>query len=151
MPTLSPAQKAFKKFKAETAQTVKDRIQALLRQLAILRDVTCFASRYPELGACGGYRKDGELILQFDHLNTRARNISYGDPRLGILVCYRHHFYTKKQYPFEYERCAMDFIGKEREELLYRVRKDNRTYPMGKHDWLLVEIGLKQEIEKLKN
>jgi hypothetical protein len=63
---------------SETAQ-IKERIQALLRAAVIQRDGGCIFRHYSETEACGGYRKDGELILQADHLNTRARNISYGD------------------------------------------------------------------------
>jgi hypothetical protein len=39
----------------------------------IQRDGGCIFHHYPEAGACGWYRKDGELTLQADHLNTRAR------------------------------------------------------------------------------
>jgi hypothetical protein len=45
----------------------------------IQRDGGCVFRFYPEAGACGSRpTKDGYLILQFDHLNTRARNISFG-------------------------------------------------------------------------
>src|SRR5205823_1491479 len=52
----------------------------------IQRDRGCIFRHYPEAGACGGYRKDGALILRADHLNTRARNISYGDVRLAAAL-----------------------------------------------------------------
>lgn len=150
--TLTPAAKAFKAYKADTAQTVKDRIQGLLRAIAIERDGDCFARNYPEeMGGCGGFKKDGGLILQFDHLNTRARNISYADPRLGILACLRHHFYFKKQYPVIYEKCALDFIGPARKKLLERVRADSKTYHMTKGDWDKVEIALQAELKKIQN
>src|SRR5436853_7479630 len=70
------------KSNSETAE-IKERIQALLRAAVIQRDGGCIFRHYPEAGACGSYRKDGVLILQADHLNTRARNISYGDVRLA--------------------------------------------------------------------
>lgn len=73
-----------------TAQ-YKDRIQALLREIVIGHDGGCILRHYPEAGACGGYRKEGELILQAEHLNTRERNISYGDMRNIVCLCRHHH------------------------------------------------------------
>jgi hypothetical protein len=93
-----------RKSDSETAQ-IKERIQALLRAAVIQRDGGCIFRHYPEAGACGGYRKDGQLILQADHLNTRARNISYGDVRLAVCACQRHHIFWKPQHPDQYT-CA---------------------------------------------
>jgi hypothetical protein len=127
----------------------KARIQALLREIAILRDGGCFLRNRAEFGQCGGYgSKSGKLIQQFDHLNTRERNISYGDPRLGVCVCLRHHFYFKKQYPYEYEKAAREFIGPERTALLERVKADRKTYAMGIYEWGKIEIALKQELKQ---
>jgi len=128
----------------------KKRIQALLRLLAIHRDGGCVMRNHPETGKCGGYTKLGNLILQFDHLNSRARNISFGELALGVTVCKRHHFYYKKQYPFEYERCAINNIGPKREKFLYKVRADKRVYKMGLSDWTLIEIALQNELNDLQ-
>lgn len=124
----------------------KDRIQALCRSVAIIRDGGCVLRAYPEAGACGGYRKDGELILQYDHLNSRVHSVSFGDTRLGVLLCKRHHIFWKKQYPAQYEKLVRKIIGKERCKLLDRVRADHRPYKM---DWKLVEIGLTRELENM--
>lgn len=124
---------------------IKDQIQELLRAIAIKRDVKCILSDYPETGKCGGYRNDGELILQYDHLNSRTHSISFADLRLGVLICKRHHIFYKKQYPAEYEKCVRDAIGEERCKLLDRVREDRRAYKM---DWKLELLGLKKELEK---
>lgn len=137
-----------KEGKSPTAQC-KKRIQSLLREIAIIRDKHCFLSNYPESGKCGGYRNDGELILQYDHLNTRTANSSYGDSRFGVLVCKKHHIYWKPQFPFEYEKCAIDFIGPKRAELLYKVRADKRSYPMGIYEWSKCELGLIQELKDI--
>ena len=127
---------------------LKEEAQELLRQISIIRDGGCVFRNYPETGACGGYRKDGELILQFDHLNSRANMISFADSRLGVCSCKRHHFYYKKQYPAKYEEIARKVIGKERCELLDKVRADGRPY---KVDLKLAIIGLKEELRKLQN
>ncbi len=64
---------------------VKKRVQALLRAIVIITDGGCVLRHYTEAGACGGYRKDGELILQAEHLITRKNSISFGD--LRNIVC----------------------------------------------------------------
>lgn len=147
--TTSPAAKAFKKVRLESSQTVKNRIQALLRQNAIARDGGCVLRDYPEAGACGGWRKDGELILQAEHLNTRMRNISYGDMRNIVCLCQRHHGFWKPQNSRLYWDLIRKVVGEERWEWLKKVEADNRSYPMGKHEWLMVEIGLREELKQL--
>jgi hypothetical protein len=126
----------------------KIRIQALLRQIVINRDGGCVFRGQWGIPICNGYRADGQLILQFDNLNTRARNISYGDPRLGVCVCKGHHGW-KNWSKDEYDRLVIKSIGPERAGLLERVKADNRSYPMGLHEWLVVEIALKAELGKV--
>ena len=126
----------------------KQRVQALLRLLAIKRAGGCILRHYSEAGLCGGHRKDGELILQFDHLSTREKNISW-HVDLGVIVCIRHHLYFKRQYPAEYERMAIDNIGEERAKFLYRVRADHKPHPMSLWDWNKLEIYLSSELKKL--
>lgn len=134
--------------KSETAKC-KVRIQALLRQIAIKRDGGCFLRLYPDSGLCGPYKADGNLILQFDHLNSRVHSVSYGDSRLGVCVCQRHHFYWKKQYSFKYETYARNFIGPNRTKLLEMVQLDKKSHPMGLWDWQKVELSLQKELEQL--
>ena len=52
------------------------RIQALLRAIVIITDGGCVLRFYTEAGACGGYTNAGDLILQAEHLVTRANSIS---------------------------------------------------------------------------
>lgn len=126
---------------------LKQLIQKALREGALIRDKGCVMRDFYEAGKCGGYRKDGELIYQFDHLNSRTHAISFGDIRLGIIVCLRHHFYYKKQYPAQYEYFARKNIGEKRCKLLDKVRADKTPY---KVDLKLELIALTQEVEKLK-
>jgi hypothetical protein len=74
---------------------IKKHIQALLRELAIRRDGGCVLRRDVTHGyiipACNGYAKSGELVLQYDHLNSRVFNVSYADIRLGVTLCKGHH------------------------------------------------------------
>lgn len=141
--------------KSETAQC-KVRIQGLLRMIVIQRDGGCFARFYPDMGECGPYRNDGELILQFDHLNTRLRNISYGDSRLGVCVCPNHHYHhhnnMRAVHPKVWERYMENvkkFIGASRVRLLESVQEDTKSYQMGLWDWVKVEMALKGELASL--
>ena len=138
--------KINKKIGSEVAKT-KDRIQALCRAIVIKRDEGCIFRDYPESGACGGIRSDGELILQFDHLNSRAYSVSYGDTRLGVCVCKRHHIFWKRQHPDEYMRIARQHIGTKRSVLLDRVIADRKPYHVDLWDWAKVEIALIDELE----
>ena len=129
-----------------TTSELKAEIQALLRQIVILRDGGCWLRHSPESGACGGYRKDGELILQAEHLHTRANASSFSDSRLVVCICQRHHIYWKPQHSARYNALAEDYIGKKRAELWKRVRED---YSPHKVDLKLALLALKQELKKL--
>jgi hypothetical protein len=144
--------------KTPSAQA-KDRIQALLREISILRDGGCFLRNTTELGSCGSKpTKDGHIILQFDHLITRARNISYGESRLGVCVCERHHYYhsvrMKYDHPelFEkYEELAREHIGPDNAALWDKVKADRKTYTFTTYDWLKIEAALAHELKLLKH
>lgn len=143
---LAKRSKLRQKGRSESSQA-KERIQVLLRAIGLVRDGGCIFRHYPETGDCGGYRKDGELILQFDHLNSRVHAVSFSDSRLGVIACLRHHFYYKKQYPFEYERCAIDNIGEKRAQILFLARHDRSPH---KNDLKLAEIALTAELTRLQ-
>lgn len=133
-------------YTADTTKEIKKRIQAKLRALVIKRDKGCWLRFYPEAGACGGRRNDGELILQAEHLHTRANSASYGDSRLVVCICLHHHIHWKPQHSARYNELAEHFIGKERTKLWKRVRED---YSPHKMDWRLVEIGIEKELSSL--
>lgn len=122
---------------------LKEEIQALLREISIIRDGGCVFRKYPESGVCGGFRKDGKLILQFDHLNSRTHAISFSNPDLGICVCKRHHIFWKKQYSAQYEAIARKIIGIKRCKILDAVRADRHAY---KIDLKLAKLALEQEL-----
>jgi hypothetical protein len=131
-----------------TTSELKTEIQAVLRQIGIIRDGGCFLRNFtseitPQYQKCGGFTKAGDLILQFEHLHSRSNAISFSDSRLGVCICLRHHLYYKKQYPAEYEQFARRFIGEQRSALLDRVRADHRPY---KVDLKLELLALRQEL-----
>src|SRR3990167_7737618 len=131
--------------KSEVAKC-KQRIQSLLRDLVILRDSGCALRHFSETGQCGGYRNDGQLILQFDHLNSRSHSVSYADVRLGVCVCKRHHIFYKKQYPEQYMKFVRLHIGPERSALLDKVQADRKPYRMDLWNWEKQEYDLKQQL-----
>lgn len=95
---------------------------------------------------CGGYRNDGELILQAEHLHTRSNASSFSDSRLVVCVCQRHHIYYKPQHSVEYNELARDFIGKKNAQLWDRVKEDRTPH---KVDLKLELLALKQEYKIL--
>lgn len=135
------------KGKSETSEIKRD-IQALLREIVIIRDGGCILRNFPETGKCGGRRKDGELILQAEHLHTRANSASYADHRLVVCLCKRHHIFWKPQHADEYYQIVKYHIGKERTELLERVQNDHKPHKM---DWKLEKVALEQELKRLQN
>ena len=144
-----------KQSSSETARC-KRRIQGLIREIAIERDGGCiFRDKWRELGICpcGGYAPStGEIILQFDHLVTRASNASYGVPEMGVTVCKAHHGWkhftdaNKEQY----DGLVRKLIGRKRAALWKRYKEDRRSYPMGIWEWTKVEISLKNDLIKLR-
>jgi hypothetical protein len=129
---------------------IKDQIQAILRQIVIARDGGCIFRHYKneinhQYRECGGWRKDGGLILQAEHLHTRANASSFSDTRLVICICQRHHIYYKPQHSNEYYRIVKKHIGPARTKLLEAVQQDRTAH---KVDMMLELVALKQELKK---
>lgn len=146
-----------------TVSQLKKEIQALLREIVILRDGGCIlrhmlnAQTVPRsalnLPPCNGYRKDGELILQADHLITRSHAATYADSRLVVCVCKGHHGWKsvgsnlrKKQY----DDIVRQLISPERVALWDRCEADHGTTHKGSYDWRMDIVALKQELKNLK-
>lgn len=122
---------------------LKEEIQATARAIVIKRDGGCVLRHYPKTGLCGAYKKNGELILQAEHLNTRARMATFADTRLIVCLCQRHHIYWKPQHADEYFKLIKEIIGKERSALLERVQNDYKAH---KVDLKLELLALKKEL-----
>src|SRR3990167_4521339 len=127
----------------------KVKIQALLRELAIQRDKHCVLQDYPEAGVCGSRAtKDGHLIIQAEHLISRARSVSFADMRNIVLLCQRHHGYFKEQNGRLYWELIEKIIGQERWNWIKKVEKDTKPYHMDLADWQKIEIVLYNELQK---
>lgn len=130
---------------------LKSEIQALLRAIVILRDGGCFLRHFkmaiePQYAQCGGVRKDGNYILQAEHLHSRSNANSFSDTRLVVCVCKRHHIFYKPQFSAEYNELAGKFIGSSRKQLWDFIKQDRSSH---KIDLRLAKIALEQELKQL--
>lgn len=130
----------------ESSADLKKDIQALVRQIAIIRDGGCILRLFPEAGQCGGYRNDGELILQAEHLVTRSNSATYGDMRNIVCLCAHHHGHFKPQYSRLYWDIIRKHLGEERWEWIEKVEADKSPH---KVDWKLVKLSLEQDLKRL--
>lgn len=148
-----PVLSAFSK--SETA-TLKREIQALLREIVIIRDGGCIFRNlyYADFPQCGGYRNDGQIILQGDHLITRASSATYADSRLVVCVCKAHHGWKSvgaNRRKAQYDEIVKTLISPERVALWEACERDSwrptRNFSM---DWVLAKLALEKELEELR-
>ena len=125
---------------------IKDEIQALLRQIVIKRDGGCVLRYIPEAGTCGGYKKDGNLIFQAEHLISRSHNVSFADLRNIVCLCKYHHGYWKPQNSRLYWELIEKIVGEERWAWIKKTEADKKPYKM---NWILIQLALKQELNKM--
>lgn len=131
--------------KSDTA-TVKREIQEILREGAIRRDGGCVLRHYPAAGSCGGYRKDGQLILQAEHLITRSNSATFADMRNIVCLCAHHHGNFKPQYSRIYWELMMGHLGEDRWAWLARAEADKSPH---KVDMVLAKLALRQEVARM--
>jgi len=138
--------------KSSTAQS-KKRIQALLRELAIRRDGGCVLSKRTDISPCSGYSAGGNLILQYDHLHSRAFGVSFADLRLGVILCKGHHFWKSKVPGAKerYDDMIREIIEPARVELWNRVKADRKIYHRTASDWDKEEMALIAELKNTDN
>ena len=123
---------------------LKREIQAILRQIALLRDKECVLM---------GIRREHTKVMQYDHLITRANSATYADSRLGVLVCSGCHLW-KKWHKEEYDSLVRGVLlltgQKKRVKLWEECQKDSwRPTPARTSDWKLAKLALEQELKEL--
>ena len=119
---------------------LKKLIQAKLRENAIARDKECVLRQYEELLPtkyleCGPFRKDGQVIVQAEHLVGRSNSQCYADMENIVLICQRHHFYFKPQHGALYWHIIRKIIGEERWEKVQAWEADKSPHRMFTQDW----------------
>lgn len=131
------------------ASVIKERIQDTLRLIVMLRDGGCVLRDEPRVPECNGYRKDGELILQADHLITRANSATYADSRLVVCVCKGHHGW-KKWNAKQYDAAVEKILPPERVLLWQKCEQERwKAQRTGLYDWKLYLIALEKELVAL--
>lgn len=133
-----------------TTSQIKQDIQDLLRELVIKRDGGCVLEGV--IGNCNGYDRNGELVLQADHLIERSNSATYADSRLVVCVCKGHHGWKhfRKSNHDHYNSLIKGIIGPERVKLWERCEAENwRPKRTDGLDWLLQKVALQDEIRKL--
>lgn len=138
----------LKKESDSPTAVIKRDIQARLRDGAILRDGGCVLRHFPEAGECFDRRKDGELILQAEHLITRANSATYADLRNIVCLCRGHHLKFKKQHSYLYWKLIERQIGPDRWKWFKLAEADKRK--INKPDWKLSLLAIEQDIKNLK-
>lgn len=124
---------------------IKKEIQELLRQICLIRDGGCVLRHYHEAGNCGGFRNDGGVIYQAEHLVTRENTATFGDIRNCVILCRNHHMFFKPQHSSLYWELIRKHIGEERWTWMIAMRDDWRPH---KADWKLVKLVLEQDLKK---
>lgn len=134
---------------SETAK-LKDEIQAVVREIVILRDGGCILRPYRH---CGGDLGSG-AVIQADHLISRSNSATYADSRLVVCVCRPCHAWKSLGSNLrknEYDDLVKKILLPERVRLWERCEKESwRPSPKGKYDWKLSLIALNQELKKLQ-
>ena len=113
--------------KSDSAKVKRD-IQAELRRIVIARDGGCILRGSYDAPACGGFDKDDNLILQADHLITRANSATFADPRLVVCVCKAHHGWKSiggNARKAEYDKLVRTLLPPDRVELWNKCERDS--------------------------
>ena len=123
---------------SDTAQ-LKEAIQVELRRIVIARDDGCVLRDSYDVPSCGGYANDGHLILQADHLITRANSATFADPRLVVTVCKAHHGWKSvgsNRNKSQYDAAVRKVLSEERVRLWDACEKDSwRPARTSASDW----------------
>lgn len=123
-----------------TSSQLKRQIQAILREIAMVRDQGCVLREYPETGSCSG-------PYQAEHLVSRGKSATYSDMRNIVCLCQRHHIFWKPQNSRLYWEIIEGEIGPERWDFVKRAEMDKKPHKM---DWKLELAALQQELKQIQ-
>ena len=132
----------------ETAKELKKDIQALLREIVMLRDKKCILYGIKcnhEIGI-----NDEGVVWQAEHLIERSNSATYADLKLVVLVCKNCHFWkhiTDSNHA-QYDKWVKAQFTPDR--VVHWERCEDASWKASKVDWKLTKIVLEQELKKLK-
>lgn len=129
--------------------TTKKEIQALLREGVIKRDGGCVLRHFPEAGACSGWRNDGELILQAEHMVTRSNSAGFADLRNVVCLCRHHHGHFKPQHSEKYWELIRRHVGEMIWAFKERLRLEESSHYARKVDLKLELLALRAEVARI--
>lgn len=122
--------------KSDTAQ-LKQAIQDELLRIVLKRDGGCFLNG--KFGhVCSGWRKDGTVVHQADHLIERSNSATYADPRLVVCVCKGIHAWKhfKKSNHDQYNAWVRQLLPPDRVTLWDACERDSwRPTRTSSSDW----------------
>lgn len=133
----------------DTAKLKRD-IQALVRAIVIKRDGGCVLRKVYGVPRCNGYRNDGQMILQADHLISRGNSATFGDTRLIVCLCQGHHGWKSvgsNLRKAEYDAVIRAKVLSPDRVALWDLAEFDRFKPQPQ-DWKLVKLALTQELER---
>lgn len=123
------------KSKSDTAR-FKEEIQSLLRAIVIRRDKGCILRNVRH---CGGLQDTPGVVLQADHLITRANSATFADPRLVVCVCRPCHYWKSvgsNRNKAQYDALVKTLIEPERVALWEACEKDSwKPHRASVSDW----------------
>ncbi len=135
---------------SDTAE-IKERIQALLRAIVIARDKGCILR---DVRHCNGLPDIPGVVLQADHLITRANSATFADTRLVVCVCRPCHAWKSlgsNQRKAEYDALVRTLLPADRVALWDRCEQDSwRPHRTFMSDWTLAEVVLEREFARLR-
>jgi len=123
---------------------LKDKIQALVREIVMKRDGGCVLREKRHCGAVLGLPGH---VYQADHLITRAHTATYADTELIVCLCKRCHGW-KHWNKEAYDVLVKTVLPERRVKLWERCEKERQqggTLYRGSNDWRLVVAALEQE------
>lgn len=159
---IKKSSKPLKKRGTSETSVLKEKIQELERKIVIIRDGGCVLRTLQgksiqgvNIPMCNGYRNDGEMILQADHLITRSNSGTFADTRLIVCLCKGHHGWKsvgsnlRKE---QYDTVLKTILPKDRLELWEEwERKKYEPYRMGATDWKMEIVNLECELKDISN
>jgi hypothetical protein len=136
-----------------TTTELKQDIQDLVREIVIIRDGGCVFKK--EKGhVCSGWKNNGEIVLQADHLLSRGNSGTFADTRLIVCVCKGIHGWKSvgnNLRKTEYDERVKKLISKDRVELWDEWDKKRfLSCRMTAYDWKMEIVNLKSELAELK-
>lgn len=141
-----PTNRALRKVSKSPVAITKGRIQALLRQIVMIRDKGCILRNV----RCGAELGTRGVVFQADHLMSRSFSATFGDSRLVVCVCRPCHAWKSlgnNLRKAEYDTLVKTLLPKER-VALWDLAEATKHKPQ-KMDWTLVELSLISELNTL--